>query len=151
MAGGDGAAIIVASPARVSDPRFLTILAARTKRRAFSLANQTEPAHVRAANVAGLFGSPIRFQIRIVTCLRDSGGDGEPTVVAGMRVSKLAGHSLSKPLAVDLGIGIVWIVEVSSIDPQPRDCPLWYVNRLQWLSQDWKEQLLAAPVREAAD
>lgn len=78
MAGGDGAAIIVASPARVSDPRFLTILAARTKRRAFSLANQTEPAHVRAANVAGLFGSPIRFQIRIVTCLRDSGGDGEP-------------------------------------------------------------------------
>jgi hypothetical protein len=42
-------------------------------------------------------------------------------------------------------------VEVSSIDPEPRDCPLWYVNRLQWLSQEWKEQLLAAPVREAAD
>lgn len=141
----------------VIDPVFdeaARILAAEqtaAKRRAFTLANQTEPAHVRAANVAGLFGSPIRFQIRIVTCLRDSGGDGEPTVVAGMRVSKLAGHSLSKPLAVDLGIGIVWIVEVSSIDPEPRDCPLWYVNRLQWLSQDWKKQLLAAPVREAAD
>jgi hypothetical protein len=54
-------------------------------------------------------------------------------------------------LAVDLGIGIVWVVEVSSIDIEPRECPLWYVNRLQWLSQDWKEQLLATPVREAAE
>lgn len=34
---------------------------------------------------------------------------------------------------------------MSSIDPEPRDCPLWYVNRLQWLNQDWKEQLLAVP------
>jgi hypothetical protein len=59
-------------------------------------------------------------------------------------------ESSDTELAVDLGIGIVWIVEVSSIDREPRDCPLWYVNRLQWLSQDWKEQLLAAPVREAA-
>ena len=80
-------------------------------------------------------------------------------VSAGSHLTELlvsrCGRMLFEPsdteLAVDLGIGIVWIVEVASIDPEPRDCPLWYVNRLQWLSQDWKEQLLAAPVREAAD
>jgi hypothetical protein len=80
-------------------------------------------------------------------------------VSAGSQLTELlvsgCGRMLFEPsdteLAVDLGIGIVWIVVVSSIDPEPHDCPLWYVNRLQWLSQDWKEQLLSAPVREAAD
>jgi hypothetical protein len=80
-------------------------------------------------------------------------------VSAGSHLTELlvsgCGRMLFEPsdteLAVDLGIGIVWIVEVASIDPKPRDCPVWYVNRLQWLSQDWKDQLLAAPVREAAD
>lgn len=80
-------------------------------------------------------------------------------VSAGSQLSELlvsgCGRMLFEPsdteLAVDLGIGLVWVVEVASIDPEPRECPLWYVNRLQWLSQDWKEQLLAAPVREAAD
>jgi hypothetical protein len=80
-------------------------------------------------------------------------------VSAGSQLTDLlvsgCGRMLFEPsdteLAVDLGIGIVWIVEVSSIDPDPRDCPLWYVNRLQWLRQDWKDQLLAAPIREAAD
>jgi hypothetical protein len=73
--------------------------------------------------------------------------------LTGLLVSR-CGRMLFEPsdneLAVDLGIGIVWIVEVSAIDAEPSECPLWYVNRLQWLSQDWKEKLLAAPVREAA-
>jgi hypothetical protein len=80
-------------------------------------------------------------------------------VSAGSHLTELlvsgCGRMLFEPsdteLAVDLGIGVVWVVEVSSIDPEQRDCPVWYVNRLQWLSQDWREQLLAAPVREAAD
>jgi hypothetical protein len=74
--------------------------------------------------------------------------------LTGLLVSR-CGRMLFEPsdteLAVDLGIGIVWIVEVSSIDSEPSECPLSYVNRLQWLSQDWKEKVLAAPVREAAD
>jgi hypothetical protein len=74
--------------------------------------------------------------------------------LTGLLVSR-CGRMLFEPsdteLAIDLGIGIVWIVEVSSIDPEPSECPLWYVNRLQWLSQDWKDKLLAAPVHEAAD
>jgi hypothetical protein len=80
-------------------------------------------------------------------------------VSAGSHLTELlvsgCGKMLFEPsdteLAVDLGIGIVWVVEVSSIDPEPRECPLWYVNRLQWFSQDWKEQQLAAPIRETAD
>ncbi|MGH7193154.1 MAG: hypothetical protein ACREJM_06410, partial [Candidatus Saccharimonadales bacterium] len=80
-------------------------------------------------------------------------------VSAGSQLTDLlvsrCGRMLFEPsdteLAVDLGIGIVWVLEVSSIDPEPRECPLWYVNRLQWLSPDWREHLLAAPVREAAD
>jgi hypothetical protein len=74
--------------------------------------------------------------------------------LTGLLVSR-CGRMLFEPsdteLAIDLGIGIVWIVEVSSIDSEPSECPLWYVNRLQWLNQGWKDKLLAAPVREAAD
>jgi hypothetical protein len=80
-------------------------------------------------------------------------------VSAGSHLTDLlvarCGRMLFEPsdteLAVDLGMGIVWIVEVGSIETEPQDCPFWYVNRLQWLSQGWKERLLAAPVREAAD
>lgn len=76
-------------------------------------------------------------------------------VAAGSQLTNLllsrCGRMLFEPtdteLVVDLGIGIVWVVEVSSIDPEPRECPFWYVNRLQWLSPDWREHLLAAPVR----
>ena len=40
---------------------------------------------------------------------------------------------------------------MSWINSAPRDCPLWYVNRLQWLSQDWKEQLLPPFARLRTD
>jgi hypothetical protein len=80
-------------------------------------------------------------------------------VSAGSQLTDLlvarCGRMLFEPsdteLAVDLGIGTVWVMEVSSIDREPRECPLWYVNRLQWLSPDWREHLLAAAIREAAD
>ena len=75
-------------------------------------------------------------------------------VSAGSHLTELlvdgCGKMLFEPsdteLAVDLGIGTVWIVEVGSIETEPRECPFWYVNRLQWLNQDWRERLLAAPI-----
>jgi hypothetical protein len=53
-------------------------------------------------------------------------------------------------LAVDLGVGMVWVLEVASIEGQARECPVSYVNRLQWLEPEWKARLLATPIRDMA-
>jgi hypothetical protein len=50
-------------------------------------------------------------------------------------------------LAVDLGIGIVWVLEVAEIDTELRECPASYVNRLHWLEPGWRLSLLSNPVK----
>ncbi|GLI94666.1 DrmE family protein [Methylocystis echinoides] len=53
-------------------------------------------------------------------------------------------------LAVDLGIGVVWILEVASIEAQAHEFPSSYVNRLHWLDLEWRDRLLASPIRDRA-
>jgi hypothetical protein len=53
-------------------------------------------------------------------------------------------------LSVDLGIGVVWVLEITGIDTEPHDCPASYVNRLHWLEPGWKLSLLSNPLNLAA-
>ena len=50
-------------------------------------------------------------------------------------------------LSVDLGIGIVWVLEITEIDTEQRDCPKSYVNRLHWLEPRWRLLLLSDPMK----
>lgn len=53
-------------------------------------------------------------------------------------------------LSVDLGIGVVWVLEITDIDADLRECPLGYVNRLHWLEPNWRLSLLCNPVKLVA-
>jgi hypothetical protein len=74
---------------------------------------------------------------------------------AGSRLSELlaerCGAMLFEPsdaeIAVDLGIGTVWVVEVGEVDPTPVAVPLGYTNRLQWTDAAWRARLLDQRVR----
>lgn len=52
-------------------------------------------------------------------------------------------------LSVDLGIGVVWVLEIAEIDAEVRECPSSYVNRLHWLEPGWRLSLLSNPVKLA--
>ncbi|GGK52600.1 hypothetical protein GCM10011322_44360 [Salinarimonas ramus] len=70
------------------------------------------------------------------------------------RLAARCGRMLFEPsdteMAVDLGIGTVWILEVSAIEDAIRQCPASHANRLIWLDQEWRQRLLAMPVQHEA-
>jgi hypothetical protein len=74
---------------------------------------------------------------------------------AGMRLTDLlvtrCGSMLFEPaeteLAIDLDLGIVWILEVAAIEASPRECPNSIVNRLQWLDPLWHDRLLRERIK----
>jgi hypothetical protein len=74
---------------------------------------------------------------------------------AGSRLSELlaerCGAMLFEPsdteIAVDLGIGTVWVLEVGEVDVTPVRVPLGYTNRLQWTDGAWRARLLDRRVR----
>lgn len=49
-------------------------------------------------------------------------------------------------LVVDLGLGLVWVLEVEAVEATHRRCPSSLANRLQWLDTDWRDALLAKPL-----
>jgi hypothetical protein len=53
-------------------------------------------------------------------------------------------------LAIDLGIGTVWVLEVASMEDETRECPASYVNRIHWQNLAWKAGLLTSPLRAKA-
>jgi hypothetical protein len=69
---------------------------------------------------------------------------------AGARLSDIladrCGGILFEPsdreIAVDLGIGTVWIIEVGEIDPEPVVVPANCANRLQWSDASWRAEVL---------
>jgi hypothetical protein len=69
---------------------------------------------------------------------------------AGMRLTDLlaarCGRLLFEPaeseIAVDLELGLVWVLEVAEIEALPRECPGSILNRLQWLDSAWYDRLL---------
>jgi hypothetical protein len=77
---------------------------------------------------------------------------------AGFRLTELlvnrCGRMLLEPseteLAIDLGLGIVWVLEVESIDADQQDCPSSISNRLQWSDQHWRDRLLDKRLRNTA-
>ena len=75
---------------------------------------------------------------------------GQLTHLLAERCGRILFEPSDTELAVDLGIGTVWIVEVASIEAQARECPVSYVNRLHWLGTQWRDRVLADPVRDMA-
>jgi len=77
---------------------------------------------------------------------------------AGARLSEMlserCGSLLFEPteaeIAVDLGLGTVWIIQVGDIEPDPVTVPTSITNRLQWTDQAWRARLLAGSVRAEA-
>lgn len=76
--------------------------------------------------------------------------------IAGARLTETladrCGKMLLEPsdaeLAVDLGVGTVWVLEVASVEKETRNCPSSYVNRLQWHDPAWRLRLLASQLRD---
>jgi hypothetical protein len=74
---------------------------------------------------------------------------------AGSRLSELlaerCGAMLFEPsdteIAVDLGIGTVWVVEVGEVDATSVLVPLSSANRLQWADSGWRARVLDQRVR----
>jgi hypothetical protein len=66
------------------------------------------------------------------------------------RCGRMLLESAETELAIDLGLGIVWILEVASIDADQQDCPSSISNRLQWSDQHWRNRLLENPLRNTA-
>jgi hypothetical protein len=77
---------------------------------------------------------------------------------AGSKLSELlaerCGAMLFEPsdteIAVDLGIGTVWVTEVGEVDVTTVPVPLGYTNRLQWTDPAWRARLLDQRVRSSA-
>jgi hypothetical protein len=53
-------------------------------------------------------------------------------------------------IAVDLGIGTVWVAEVGEVGVTTVPVPLGYANRLQWTDPAWRARLLDQRVRSSA-
>lgn len=74
---------------------------------------------------------------------------------AGTRLTEILARScggmLFEPsdteLAVDLDLGIIWVLEVAEVERSTRRCPHAMANRLHWIDQRWRDRLLAEPVR----
>jgi hypothetical protein len=74
---------------------------------------------------------------------------------AGMRLTDLlaarCGRLLFEPAesetAIDLELGVVWVLEVAEIEPSSRECPSSILNRLQWLDTAWHDRLLSERIR----
>jgi hypothetical protein len=75
---------------------------------------------------------------------------GQLTHLLAERCGRILFEPSDTEFAVDLGVGTVWIVEVVSVEAQARECPVSYVNRLHWLGTQWRDRLLADPVRDVA-
>ncbi|WP_237478296.1 hypothetical protein [Lichenibacterium dinghuense] len=69
-------------------------------------------------------------------------------------LSRRCGKMLLEPsdteLAIDLGIGTVWVLEVAGVEDEARECPASYVNRLHWQDPVWKSGLLTSQLRARA-
>lgn len=69
-------------------------------------------------------------------------------------LSRRCGKMLLEPsdteLAIDLGIGTVWVLEVASVEDETRECPASYVNRIHWQDPAWKSGLLTSQLRARA-
>lgn len=72
------------------------------------------------------------------------------TGLLAARCGKMLLEPSDTELAVDLGVGTAWVLEVASVEENTRKCPSSYVNRLQWQDADWKLALLASQLREQA-
>lgn len=72
------------------------------------------------------------------------------TDILAARCGKMLFEPSDTELAIDLGVGTVWVLEVASIEEQARECPASYVNRLQWLDPSWRARLLSTPLRDMA-
>jgi hypothetical protein len=49
--------------------------------------------------------------------------------------------------AVDLELGVVWVLEIAGIEASPRECPGSILNRLQWLDFSWHDRLLRERIK----
>lgn len=78
---------------------------------------------------------------------------------AGMQLTNLlatsCGSMLFEPaeteLAVDLDLGIAWILEVDDVEASPRECPSSIVNRIQWFDSAWHDRLLRERINRGPD
>ncbi len=53
-------------------------------------------------------------------------------------------------IAVDLGMGLVWILEVGEADQVSVSVPIYSVNRLQWTDAGWRAHLMERRIRAGA-
>lgn len=87
--------------------------------------------------------------IREVRALHQTAG-ARLTETLAARCGKMLLEPSDTELAIDLGVGTVWVLEVASVEEEARECPSTYANRLHWQDTAWKLGLLASQLRAEA-
>lgn len=50
-------------------------------------------------------------------------------------------------IAVEFDLGVVWMLTVAAVEPDPKACPLSIINRVQWIDPKWRDRLFEERIR----
>ncbi|MGE5536949.1 MAG: DrmE family protein [Acidobacteriota bacterium] len=50
-------------------------------------------------------------------------------------------------IAVEFDLGVVWMLTVVAVEPEPKTCPVSIINRVQWIDPKWRDRLFEERIR----